>query len=109
MQKEEKAKTLEGERFAVSKVTKAEAGNARACVLSPFLPVTSKRMRPVKDVPEVESACVVPPTPCGPPPTARPSTQPSPLETLAETQAILGEASLANRCWEVNCRPAFIG
>lgn len=43
MQKEEKAKTLEGERLAVSKVTKAEAGNARACVLSPFLPVTSKK------------------------------------------------------------------
>lgn len=38
----------EREHLAISKVTKAEAGKAHACVQSPFLPVTSKRMQPVK-------------------------------------------------------------
>lgn len=43
-----------------------------------------------KVLPEVESACVVPPTPSSPPPTARPSTQPSPLETLAGNSGHFG-------------------
>lgn len=44
-----------------------------------------------KDLPEAESACVVPPTPWPPPPTARPSSQPSPLETLAGSSIHFGK------------------
>lgn len=56
-QKAEKPKTSERERPAVSKVTKAEAGNAHACVQSPFLPVTSKRMQPVRFARRRERMC----------------------------------------------------